>query len=221
MATPSPASSRSEAAGFTVGLTGGIGSGKTMVSNALQSLGAAVVDTDLIAHTLTAPGGAAMDAIAREFGSDFLAADGALDRARMRNLAFTMPGAKRRLEQILHPLIRSASDAQARQAAVHAPYVVLVIPLLVETGNWKQRVDRVLVVDCPVATQVERVQRRSGLDADAVRKIIAQQATRQDRLDAADDVIVNQGDAQALLQRVVPLHDLYSRLGAARRLESL
>ncbi|HUL64153.1 MAG TPA: dephospho-CoA kinase [Burkholderiaceae bacterium] len=221
MATPSPASSRSEAVGFTVGLTGGIGSGKTTVSNALQSLGAAVVDTDLIAHTLTGPGGAAMEAIAGEFGPEFVAPDGALDRARMRSLAFATPGAKRRLEEILHPLIRSVADAQARQAAAHAPYVVLVIPLLVEAGNWKNRVDRVLVVDCAVATQIERVQRRSGLDADAVRKIIAQQATRQERLDAADDVIVNEGDEQGLLQRVVSLHDLYSRLGAARRLESL
>src|SRR5215471_4127914 len=102
MATPSPASSRSDAVGFTVGLTGGIGSGKTTVSNALQSLGAAVVDTDLIAHALTAPGGAAMEAIAGEFGPDFIAPDGALDRARMRTLAFATPSAKQRLEEILH-----------------------------------------------------------------------------------------------------------------------
>jgi len=218
MANPSPASSRSDASGFVVGLTGGIGSGKTTVSTALQSLGAAVVDTDVIAHALTAPGGAAMDAIAEEFGRDFVAPDGALDRARMRAVAFDAPTAKRRLEAILHPLIRVATEAEAKQAAQHAPYVVLVIPLLVEAGNWKQRVDRVLVVDCSAAIQIERVQRRSNLDVDAVRKIIEQQATRQARLAAADDVIVNESDAQALSRRVVRLHDLYSSLAAARRL---
>jgi dephospho-CoA kinase len=214
MATPSPTSSRSDAAGFTVGLTGGIGSGKTTVSTALQAQGAAVVDTDLIAHALTAPRGAAMDAIAAEFGPDFVTEDGALDRARMREFAFESPDARRRLEAILHPLIRIATEAEARRAGADAPYVVLVIPLLVESGGWKQRVDRVLVVDCPVATQIERVQKRSQLDAHSVRRIITQQATRQARLEAADDVIVNDGDAQALLPRVVRLHELYSRFGA-------
>src|SRR5882672_609542 len=218
MAIPSPASSRSDAPGFVVGLTGGIGSGKTAVSTTLQSLGAAVVDTDVIAHALTSPGGAAMDAIAAEFGPDFVARDGALDRARMRAVAFEAPAARRRLEAILHPLIRVATETEAQQAAQHAPYVVLVIPLLVEAGNWKQRVDRVLVVDCSEATQIERVQRRSNLDAGAVHRIIAQQTTRQARLAAADDVIVNESDAQALSQRVVRLHDLYSSLAAARRL---
>lgn len=221
MATPSPASSHSDAAGFAVGLTGGIGSGKTTVSTALQALGAAIVDTDLIAHELTAPGGAAMDAIAGEFGPDFVTSDGALDRVRMRNLAFETSAARRRLEAILHPLIRTAAEAAARRAATHSPYVVLVIPLLIEAGDWKRRVDRVLVVDCPVTTQIERVQRRSGLDADAVRRIIAQQATRQARLDAADDVIVNDGDEQALRARVERLHYLYSKLAAARRREGL
>ena len=199
-------------------MTGGIGSGKTAVSTTLQSLGAAVVDTDVIAHALTSPGGAAMDAIAAEFGPDFVARDGALDRARMRAVAFEAPAARRRLEAILHPLIRVATETEAQQAAQHAPYVVLVIPLLVEAGNWKQRVDRVLVVDCSEATQIERVQRRSNLDAGAVHRIIAQQTTRQARLAAADDVIVNESDAQALSQRVVRLHDLYSSLAAARRL---
>jgi len=199
-------------------LTGGIGSGKTAVSTTLQSLGAAVVDTDVIAHALTSPGGAAMDAIAAEFGPDFVARDGALDRARMRAVAFEAPAARRRLEAILHPLIRVATETEAQQAAQHAPYVVLVIPLLVEAGNWKQRVDRVLVVDCSEATQIERVQRRSNLDAGTVHRIIAQQTTRQARLAAADDVIVNESDAQALSQRVVRLHDLYSSLAAARRL---
>jgi dephospho-CoA kinase len=221
MVMPSPATFRSDAAGFAVGLTGGIGSGKTTVSTALHSLGAAVVDTDLIAHALTAPGGAAMDAIAGEFGPEFKAADGALDRARMRMLAFENPAAKQRLEAILHPLIRAATEAEAGRLAATAPYVVLVIPLLIETGNWRQRVDRVLVVDCPPEVQIERVRQRSNLDADAVRNIIAQQATRQARLDAADDVIVNHGDLQALLRRVERLHALYAKLAAARRSEGL
>jgi dephospho-CoA kinase len=216
MATPSPVSSRSDAAGFIVGLTGGIGSGKTTVGNGLQDLGAAIVDTDRIAHALTAPGGAAIGAIAARFGTDFIAPDGALDRPRMREHAFRAPAARRQLEAILHPLIRMETENQARQAANLAPYVVLVIPLLVESGNWKQRVDRVLVVDCSLTTQIERVQARSNLDADAVRRIIAQQVTRAVRLDAADDVIVNEGDAKALLARVARLHAMYSRLAAAR-----
>jgi dephospho-CoA kinase len=216
MATPSPASSRSSPTGFVVGLTGGIGSGKTLVSACLQSLGAAVVDTDLIAHALTAPGGAAMELIVERFGADFVTADGALDRKKMRELAFAVPAAKRKLEAILHPLIRAATENQAAQAARSAPYVVLVIPLLIEAGNWKDRVDRVLVVDCSNATQIERVQRRSGLDAEGVRRIIAQQATRPARLDAAHDVVVNECDTRSLAQRVVRLHDLYSRLAAAR-----
>src|SRR5215467_12329923 len=124
MATPSPATSRSDAAGFAVGLTGGIGSGKTTVSTALHALGAAVIDTDLIAHALTASDGAAMDAIAGEFGADFKTADGALDRARMRKLAFENPDAKRRLEAILHPLIRTATEVELGRLAPTAPYVV-------------------------------------------------------------------------------------------------
>jgi dephospho-CoA kinase len=219
MGNRSPASSHSDGAGFTVGLTGGIGSGKTLVSTALQSLGAAIVDTDVIAHALTAPGGAAMGPIAAQFGADFVTPDGALDRDRMRAFAFRTPAAKKRLEAILHPLIRTAAEEQGREAARLGPYVVFVVPLLVESGNWEHRVDRVLVVDCSVTTQIARVQRRSNLDTDAVRRIIAQQVTRHARLDAADDVIVNEGDPQAVVERVGRLHDLYTRLGEARRHE--
>jgi dephospho-CoA kinase len=221
MANPSPASSRFDTAAFSVGLTGGIGSGKTLVSAALQSLGAAIVDTDLIAHALTAPGGAAMGPIAAQFGAEFVTPDGALDRDRMRALAFRTPTAKKRLEGILHPLIRTVAEEQGREAARLAPYVVFVVPLLVESGNWERRVDRVLVVDCSVTTQIERVQRRSNLDADAVRRIIGQQVPRPARLDAADDVILNESDTQAVVQRVGRLHDLYTRLGDARRHEGL
>src|SRR5262245_631950 len=142
MATPSPRSSRSDRAGLLVGLTGGIGSGKTTVSSTLQSLGAAIVDTDLIAHALTAPGGAAMPAIVAQFGADFETSDGALDRARMRSLAFATPDARKRLEAIIHPMIRTETETQAADAAGRFPYVVLVIPLLIEAGNWRERVDR-------------------------------------------------------------------------------
>lgn len=162
-----------------------------------------------------------MAPIERQFGREFVRTDGALDRDRMRALVFQTPAARQRLEGILHPLIRAAAEEQARQAARAAPYVVLVVPLLVESGNWKRRVDRVLVVDCSVAAQIERVQRRSNLDVDGVRRIIAQQASRQARLAAADDVIVNEGDARSVVERVVRLHDLYSRLARARRLEGV
>jgi dephospho-CoA kinase len=221
MATPSPVSSRSDAGGFVVGLTGGIGSGKTTVSTALQARGAAVIDTDVIAHSLTAPGGAAMPAIVEEFGPEFAQADGALDRARMRAIVFETPAARKRLEAILHPLIRAITEAETVRAAAHAPYVVLAIPLLIESANWRERVDRVLVVDCSDATQIARVQRRSNLDSEAVRRIIAQQATRAARLDAADDVIVNESDPQALVGRVARLHDLYTSLAEARRAGSV
>ena len=212
----SPASSPSNSTGLVVGLTGGIGSGKTLVSTRLQALGAAIVDTDVIAHSLTAPKGAAMAAIAEQFGAEFMTSAGALDRARMRALVFATPAAKHRLEAILHPLIRVATGAEARRAAARAPYVVLVIPLLVEAGNWKTGIDRVLLVDCSVDTQIERVQKRSKLDRAAVRAIVAQQATRQERLDVADDVVVNQAEPQSLADRLSRLHGLYSRLAATR-----
>ena len=221
MANRSRASSRSESSGFIVGLTGGIGSGKTTVSSALQAHGAAVVDTDLIAHALTAPGGAAMPAIAEQFGPAFVQPDGALDRGKMRAVAFAAPAAKQRLEAILHPLIRTISEQETARAALSAPYVVLAIPLLIESGKWRERVDRVLVVDCSNETQIARVRRRSNLDADAVRKVIAQQATRAARLDAADDVVVNESDAPALRRRIARLHDLYARLAAAGRRRSV
>jgi dephospho-CoA kinase len=215
------ASCPSEAAHFVVGLTGGIGSGKSTVAARLQDLGAGIVDTDVIAHRLTAPGGAAMPAIAQAFGPDYVAADGSLDRARMRTRVFGEQETKRRLESILHPLIREATDAATRQHAQRAPYVVVVVPLLVESGGWRERVDRVLVVDCSERTQVERVRARSGLSAAEARSIIAQQATRQARLDAADDVIVNEADAASLPPRVARLHEQYLRCAAQQSRQAL
>ncbi len=201
--------SRSESPGFAVGLTGGIGSGKTAVADLFALHGAAVVDSDVIARALTAPGGAAIDQIARSFGADFIAADGSLDRQRMRDRVFRDPPAKNLLESILHPLIGELAMMQAAEARSHAPYVMFVVPLLIESGNWRSRVDRLLVVDCSSATQQARVCARSQLDVPLVQRIISQQARRADRLDAADDVLVNEGPLDQLLPRVQWLHRRY------------
>jgi dephospho-CoA kinase len=218
MATTSRcASSRSELRGFAIGLTGGIGSGKTAVADLFSALGAAIVDTDLIAHGLTAPDGAAIGAIAREFGAEYVDSDGGLARQRMRELVFRDPTAKARLEAILHPRIRQRASVQSAKALKHAPYVIFVVPLLVESGGWRDRIDRLLVIDCPEETQLRRVSRRRGLETDLVRRIIAQQASRQQRLDAADDVVVNDGPIEQLLPRVSRLHRHYSANANARR----
>jgi dephospho-CoA kinase len=200
--------------GFVVGLTGGIGSGKTWVSDHLAQLGAKVVDTDIIAHQLTAPSGRAMSQILAAFGSAARQPDGSLNRAYMRDLVFSNTQAKSRLEAILHPLI--GEQAMAEIAASSAPYVVLVVPLLVESGRWLARIDRVLVVDCDVGTQVERVMARSKLSRDATQAIVAQQATREQRLAAADDVIVNQGTLQQLATQVENLHRNYLERARAK-----
>lgn len=174
-----------------IGLTGGIGSGKSTVAGLLADLGALVVDTDAIARRLTQPGGDAMAAIAAEFGAAFVDADGALDRARMRERVFAEPEARRRLEAILHPLIRSETARQASLAT--GPVVVFDVPLLVESGRWREQVDRVLVVDCSEETQVARVVARSGWTADAVRQVIGQQSGRSERRACADAVVHNDG----------------------------
>src|ERR1700754_3574163 len=174
---------------FAVGLTGGIGSGKSFVADRFAARGVPIVDTDAIAHRITAPHGLAMPAIASEFGASFVGPDGSLDRARMRALVFSDETARRRLEAITHPLIRAETERERREA--NGPYVVIVVPLLVESGSWKTRVNRVLVIDCSVETQIERVMRRNAFTREQVLAIIARQATREARLDAADDVIVN------------------------------
>ena len=173
-----------------VGLTGGIGSGKSTVAGFLREAGAALVDTDAISRSLTLPGGAAMPAIAQAFGTDFVAADGALDRDRMRALAFSDATAKRRLEAILHPLITAEALAQA-DAARSAPLVVFDVPLLVESGRWRARVSRILVVDCPVETQIARVLQRPGWTRERVDGALAAQTTREARRAAADAVLLN------------------------------
>jgi dephospho-CoA kinase len=177
-----------------IGLTGGIGSGKSTVLQMLVELGAAAIDADAISRATTAPGGAAIPHIAAKFGPEFIAADGALDRARMRERAYAHPEARRELEQIIHPLVSEEIARQVEAAlAAGARCIVFDIPLLVETGRWRAQVDRVLVVDCEPETQVARVAARSGLAPDEVRAIIAAQAPRALRLAAADLVICNEG----------------------------
>ena len=195
---------------FIVGLTGGIGSGKSAAADAFEKLGAAVVDTDLIAHELTRAGGAAIDGVRALFGDSAIAADGAMDRKAVRERVFSDPAAKRRLEALLHPMIRAESER--RIAAATAPYVVHVVPLLVESPGYRQRVQRVLVVDCPEALQVERVRARSGLPAEAVEAIMRSQVSREERLAAADDVIDNSGTLAALQNQVRKLHQTYLEL---------
>ena len=184
-----------------IGLTGGIGSGKSTVAKLLAVEGAVVVDTDLIARQLTLPGGAAIAAIAAAFGADLIDPEGALDRVRMREIVFADPQKKRQLEAILHPLIGGETERQAASAGTSA--VVFDVPLLVESGRWRARVDKVLVVDCREATQIDRVVARSGWTPDAVQAVIAQQASRSRRRACADAVIFNDGIDLAQLTRDV------------------
>jgi dephospho-CoA kinase len=180
-----------------IGLTGGIGSGKSTVAQLLVARGCVLVDTDAIARDLTAPGGAAMPAIEEHFGSRVVGADGGLDRGAMRERVFADPAAKRALEAILHPLI--ADEAERRAAAAGDACVVFDVPLLAESQHWRDRVERVLVVDCSEATQVARVMQRSGWNEDGVRRVIAAQATRDERRRCADALIVNDGIDRTLL----------------------
>lgn len=203
-----------------IALTGGIGSGKTSVANLFAELGATVIDTDEIAHALTAAGEAGTRAIAAEFGPDYLDADGALDRKRMRELVFSDAGAKKRLEALLHPMIRATvasriAECSARPAG-EVPYIVLVVPLLVETGAYREFSRRVLVVDCDEELQIARVVRRSGLAPDAVRAIMANQASRQERLRQADDVVRNDGDFEALRAAVSTLDQKFRALAPGK-----
>ncbi|THC43989.1 dephospho-CoA kinase [Massilia sp. Mn16-1_5] len=196
-----------QASAFSVGLTGGIGSGKTTVADMFGALGASLVDTDAIAHALTAPHGSAMPAILAEFGDTFATPQGALDRAKMRELVFTDPGARARLEGILHPRIREATAAAA--AIATGPYVIFVVPLLIESGTWRERVTRILAVDCPEETQVARVMARNNLSETQVRAIMAAQVTRAQRLAGADDVVLNDDGLAALTPQVERLHAFY------------
>jgi dephospho-CoA kinase len=200
---------------FVVGLTGGIGSGKSAAAAEFERLGADVVDTDAIAHELTGRAGRALPEIERVFGAALIGDNGALDRTKMRSLVFADPAAKKALEALLHPMIRE--ESQRRIAASRGPYLVHVVPLLIESADYRSRVDRVLVIDAPVEMQVERVRLRSALSEAEVRAIVAAQTTRAQRLAAADDVIENRGTIDALRKQVAAFHLKYLEYSKAAR----
>ena len=211
-ATPKPTAEQSDLRTLKgqillTGLTGGIGSGKTAVSDLLGKLGAGIVDTDLIAHQITAPQGAAIPLIRAQFGTEFIDAHGALDRNKMRTLVFGNPQARQSLEAITHPLIREETIKQAlRLNQEGSPYLVFVVPLLIESGSWQGLIDYLVVVDCPVETQIERVMHRSNLPRTDVENILKAQASRKERLAVADAVIENQGSLADLDSQVQTLH---------------
>lgn len=202
----------SRGARFAVGLTGGIGSGKTRVANAFAERGATIVDTDVISHQLTTSGGAAIAPIREAFGAGMITDSGTLDRRLMREAVFADPAQKARLESIMHPLIRTEVVRQMEQAS--GPYTIVVVPLLAESGHWK--FDRVLVIDCDVRTQIERVTRRDGLREELVKSIIAQQASRDQRLAIATEVLSNQAEFAALIPEIEQLHEKYCELARAK-----
>ncbi len=205
---------------FRVGLTGGVGSGKSTVANLLGEMGATIVDTDVIAHALTVPGGAAISAIEARFGKDVLTREGSLDRPAMRARVFSDPNARQDLEAILHPMIRMESLRQCDAATGN--YVVLVVPLLVEKlADYRRFLDRIAVVDCDIEQQVARTAMRPALDETQARAIIAAQASRSDRLAVADDVIENLKGFAALRARVEQLHGRYATLAAEKSTRNL
>ena len=194
---------------YAIGLTGGIGSGKTTVANKFLQLGIHVIDTDIIAHQLTAAQGLAMPQILATFGSSYMQSNGALDRQRMRALVFKDQTAKQKLENILHPLIQKVSNAEALNAT--SPYIIFVVPLLVESVYWAKRVDRILVIDCSTETQIQRVIKRNAFSREQVLSIMAQQATREQRLAIAHDVVSNEVDTsdEELAMQTQQLHEQY------------
>lgn len=204
---------------YRVGLTGGIGCGKSTVAALFKECGVLVIDSDVISHQMTQSGGIAIAAIRATFGGDYIDANGALDRVLMRQLIFADHAAKLKLEAILHPLIRAQMLAQVDNANINSrlasPYLLLVIPLLFETLSYHELVHRTLVVDCAETTQVARTIERSGLDEQAVRAIMASQITRAERLRLADEIIQNDGNLDALRQQVRQLHLDYKTISQA------
>lgn len=196
-----------------VGLTGGIGSGKSTVARLFAALGACIIDTDAISHQLTQAGGAAITAISSAFGSDYITDMGALDRTRMRKLVFSDASARLKLENILHPLILKQSIAQMQEESC-APYTILMAPLLLECPAFLNLVQRVLVIDCTEQNQISRVRQRSGLDEIQIREIIAGQISSEERVTMADDIIRNDGAPDDLVDQVFALHQRYLNAGA-------
>ncbi len=192
-----------------IGLTGGIGSGKSTVTQIFSELKAPIIDADIIAHELVGPGKPALKAIVDHFGQQILTNQNALNRKKLKEIIFSNPEQKKQLEQILHPLVFAEMESQIKQLS--GPYCILSIPLLLET-QMEDFVDRILVIDCPVEFQLERVKNRDQLSEDRIKAIIASQATKEQRLQAAEDVIDNSTDAQALAEQVKKLHNLYLSL---------
>lgn len=198
---------------YCIGLTGGIGCGKSTVAHAFEALGAAVIDTDVISHALTQPGAAGFHEIIRQFGSEFVLPQGALDRAKLRVLVFSDRAAKAKLESILHPMIRAQVQVELKHC--DAPYAIIVVPLLFETGHYLPLVQRKLVVDCAESSQITRTMARNRLTEAEVRAIMANQLSRQERLQQADDILPNEGDLETLRLSVAALHDQYTVLALA------
>ncbi len=196
---------------FTVALTGGIASGKTAVSDRFAELGAAVIDTDIIAREVVAPGSEGLEAVRAQFGEEILQSDGQLDRRALRERIFSDPTARQALEAITHPRIRQILEA--RLADIQAPYAIVVIPLLLETG-WIERFDRILVVDVPEALQQQRLMARDALSAEEAQQILRAQASREARLAAADDVITNSGDIAELDTQIEQLHGKFCQFAS-------
>ncbi|MDO9272957.1 MAG: dephospho-CoA kinase [Rugosibacter sp.] len=199
---------------YLIGLTGGIGSGKSAVADLFAAHQVPVIDTDAVSHMLTAASGAAMPSIRAGFGENMVMPDGALDRAAMRAHIFSQPEERKRLEAILHPLIRAEVERciSVENSRNNQSYIILVVPLLIESGTYRRRVQRIAVVDCSEATQVRRVMARNGLSQNEVERILQAQATRAERLAVADDVIENDGQLAALTPQVARLHDKYLAL---------
>ena len=196
-----------------IGLTGGIGSGKTAISDLLGALGAGIIDTDLISHQITAPGGKAIPLITKAFGAEFINAQGALNRPKMRTLVFEDPQARQILEQITHPLIRQETAKKACELVkLGVPYLVFVVPLLIESGSWTKLIDYLVVVDCPEETQIERVMHRNNMTRSEVENILKAQTSRDTRLAAANAVIQNQGSLDELKPEVLILHQKILRI---------
>lgn len=196
-----------------IGLTGGIGSGKSTAATLFEKLGARIIDTDELSRQLTRPGGSAISGIRKTFGAAYINADGALDRAMMRELIFADPSSKARLEAILHPAILDLSKRSA-SAATTSPYTVVVVPLLFESGAYRNWLHRILVVDCPEEIQIERTMQRNGLSRAAVSSIMAQQLSRSRRIELADDILENATDLNTLTEQVARLNEKYLTIAA-------
>ncbi len=192
-----------------IGLTGGIGSGKSTVTQIFSDLKIPIIDADIIAHQLVEPGKPAIKAIAKQFGQQILTDQGTLNRKQLKEVIFSDPEQKKTLEQILHPLVFAEMESQIKQLS--SPYCILSIPLLLET-QMQDLVDRILVIDCPVEVQLERVKNRDQLNIETIKSIIASQVPREQRRQAADDIIINDADTQALAEQVKKLHNLYLSL---------